>query len=68
MRTINKIKLINGYLRVFFIGVAVVYCSVTLFPVFVPEFYALFKGVFNIDYYFEGQPLEPSDFAIIKVD
>lgn len=49
--------------------VAACYCFSSMLPVYIPEVYALIKTIvdFDVNYIFNGQPLEPSDFANVKI-
>ena len=56
-------------IKYFIMILAVCYCLGNMLPVYIPEVYAVFKGLFELDvnYIFDGQPFEPSDFANVKI-
>lgn len=49
--------------------VAVCYCLSNMLPIYIPEVYALIRTIvdFDVNHIFDGQPLEPSDFASFKI-
>ena len=66
---IQRVKQIHNYYRLVLFAFMGVLAATYLFPVVVPEVYAVFKGLFELDinYIFDGQPFEPSDFANVKI-
>ena len=68
-KTLDKIKKANRIFGFLVVGVVSILLSILYAPVYLSEIYALIKGIseFNLNYYFEGDPLSPSDFAIINI-